>query len=100
MNLSRFWCVRSASKIPLMPSPGSPKIVSTFQSISLSTRASATVLFIALPRANCSRDLATYGGGRGTGARPVVQDHHSIGNHALHAIPQNTYRLSFVAQLS
>src|SRR5690242_15906120 len=39
-------CVRSASMIPLMPSPGIPKTVSTPQSISVSIRTSAAVLAI------------------------------------------------------
>src|SRR5690349_14496686 len=42
--------------MPFTPSPGSPKIASTPQSISLVTNKSATVLDIATPH-NCARDL-------------------------------------------
>src|SRR5262245_57867881 len=40
-------CVRKLSKMPLTPSPGKPKIVSTPQATSRSTSKSATVLAIA-----------------------------------------------------
>src|SRR5690348_12395899 len=43
MNLILSWRLRSASKTPLIPSPGIPKIVSTPQSIKLSTRTSPAV---------------------------------------------------------
>src|SRR5690348_6320883 len=44
MNLIFSWFVRSASKIPLMPSPGKPKIVSTPHSMRRSMSKSAVVL--------------------------------------------------------
>src|SRR5690348_2611484 len=46
----RSWCRRSASNSPLMPSPGKPKIVSTPQSASLSTRDSEAIFFMTPPR--------------------------------------------------
>src|SRR5919199_4472098 len=46
MNLIRSWCVRSASKMPLMPSPGNPKMVSTSHATRRSTSRSATVFAI------------------------------------------------------
>ena len=49
MKRTCSWCVRSASMMPLMPSPGSPKTVSTPQSISVSTSTSAAVLDMVNP---------------------------------------------------
>src|SRR4051794_3303776 len=42
-NLISSWCRRSPSMIPLMPSPGSPKTVSTPQATSRFARRSATI---------------------------------------------------------
>src|SRR5438128_905639 len=41
------WCVRKDSMIPLIPSPGRPKIVSTPQSMRRSIRTSAAVVDMA-----------------------------------------------------
>src|SRR5919201_2761779 len=43
MNRMRSWRVRSASMIPLMPSPGRPKTTSTSQSSKVSINTSAAV---------------------------------------------------------
>src|SRR4051794_10104132 len=47
MKRTSSWRFRSASMMPLMPSPGIPKMVSTPQSIRFSTRISAPVFAIA-----------------------------------------------------
>ncbi len=52
MNLSLSWCVRSASKISLTPSPGRPKTVSTPQSINRSIITSDVVFPIMLVPGN------------------------------------------------
>ena len=49
-ELHLSWCVRKASKMPLMPSPGNPKIVSTPQSASLLIKMSPTVSAMVIPR--------------------------------------------------
>src|SRR5665213_493970 len=57
------WCVRSASKIPLTPSPGNPKIVSTPHATRRSTNRSAVVFFaiIFLPLLHESRNAFAPG---------------------------------------
>src|SRR2546423_1042294 len=54
---SRF--LRSASMMPLMPSPGSPKTVSTPQSCNVSTRMSAAVMIFGAFRAGCPDELVS-----------------------------------------
>src|SRR5437763_3200786 len=54
MKRTRSWRWRSASMMPLMPSPGSPKTVSTPQWVMPSTSTSAAVSAIALLPTSCS----------------------------------------------
>ncbi len=53
MNRMRSCALRSASIRPLIPSPGSPKIVSTPQPISRSTRTSDAVVVVLIDFLRC-----------------------------------------------